>query len=40
MIGNSWDIYLKDEFQKPYFKELLNYVKEEYKKQTCFPPQN
>ena len=40
MIGNSWDIYLKDEFQKPYFKELLNYVKEEYKKKTCFPPQN
>lgn len=34
MIGNSWDIYLKDEFQKPYFKELLNYVKEEYKKKT------
>ena len=29
MIGNSWDIYLKDEFQKPYFKELLNYFKEE-----------
>ena len=38
--NSSWQSQLKEEFQKPYFKELLNYVKEEYKKKTCFPPQN
>ncbi len=40
MIGNSWDIYLKEEFNKPYFNELLNIVKQEYKEKTCFPPLN
>ncbi len=40
MIGNSWDIYLKEEFQKEYFKELLEFVKEEYKTKTIYPKQN
>ena len=40
MIGNSWDIYLKEEFQKDYFKELLKQVQKEYKEKTCYPPQN
>lgn len=40
MIGNSWDKYLQEEFNKPYFKELLAYVQKEYKQKTCFPPQN
>ena len=31
MIGNHWDELLKEEFQKPYFKELMDFVKEEYK---------
>lgn len=30
MIGNDWDIYLKDEYNKPYFKQLLGFVEKEY----------
>lgn len=40
MIGNHWDELLKEEFQKPYFKELMNFVKEEYKNKTVYPKQN
>ena len=40
MIGNSWDIYLKDEFKKDYFKEILKQVEKEYKEKTCYPPKN
>ena len=40
MIGNSWDEYLKEEFQKPYFQELLEFIKEEYKNKTIYPKQN
>jgi len=40
MIGNSWDIYLKDEFNKDYFKNILKQVEKEYKEKTCYPPKN
>ncbi len=40
MIGNHWDELLKEEFQKPYFKDLMNFVKEEYKNKTIYPKQN
>lgn len=40
MIGNSWDIYLKDEFEKPYFKELIGYINNEYKNKIIYPPKN
>lgn len=40
MIGNSWDIYLKEEFSKPYFKELIDFIDEEYDKKTIYPPKN
>lgn len=40
MIGNSWDIYLKEEFQKEYFKNLICFIKEEYKNKTIYPKQN
>ena len=36
-IGNSWDLILKDEFNKEYYKNLKNFVEEEYSKHTCFP---
>jgi len=39
MIGNDWDIILKDEFDRDYFKELIGKVKEEYKNKTIFPKQ-
>ena len=37
-IHSSWKTQLKEEFEKPYFKELVNFVKQEYKTQRCFPP--
>ena len=39
-IAKSWNKILKPEFEKPYFKELTNFVKEEYKTTTCFPREN
>lgn len=37
MIGNKWDNILKDEFNKTYFKELMSFVEDEYKKKTIYP---
>jgi uracil-DNA glycosylase len=37
-IAPSWKEGLKAEFEKPYFIELINFVKEEYRTQTVFPP--
>lgn len=39
-FNNGWDAVLEDEFEKPYFKELLNKVDEEYAKYTVYPPRN
>ena len=38
MINKKWDIVLKDEFKKEYFKKLGIFVKKEYKEKTIFPP--
>ena len=40
MIGNSWDKILSEEYQKEYFKKLLDFVKSEYKTKTIYPKQN
>ncbi len=37
-IEPSWKQKLKDEFEKPYFKELTAFVKDEYLSQTIYPP--
>ena len=37
MIGNDWDLYLKEEYEKDYYKELINFVDEEYKTKTIYP---
>ncbi|MCF7560079.1 uracil-DNA glycosylase [Sabulilitoribacter multivorans] len=37
-IHESWKPHLEEEFKKPYFKDLVSYVKSEYKAHTCFPP--
>ena len=37
MIGNDWDNLLKDEYNKEYFKELNNFVIDEYKNKICYP---
>jgi uracil-DNA glycosylase len=39
-IHDSWKPYLNQEFNKPYFKALVHFVKEEYKNHKCFPPGN
>ena len=40
MIGNDWDYVLKEEFDQPYFNELIEFVKKEYKEKTIYPKQN
>ena len=37
MLGNKWDEYLREEYKKPYFKELANFVKSEYATKTIYP---
>lgn len=37
MIGNTWDSLLTEEVNKEYFKELINYVNNEYKQKTIYP---
>ena len=34
----GWKTILKDEFEKPYFKNLVEFVRKEYASTTCFPP--
>ena len=36
-IGNGWDVLLKDEFEKPYFKELISFVEDEYNNYIIHP---
>jgi uracil-DNA glycosylase len=37
-IEESWKEMLAPEFEKPYFKELVAFVREEYKTKQIFPP--
>ncbi len=37
-IAESWKKILKDEFEKPYFHQLVNFVKSEYNKYKVYPP--
>lgn len=37
-IEDSWKKLLHYEFQKPYFKELTDFVKSEYQSNTIYPP--
>jgi len=39
-IDSSWKSHLHEEFSKPYFTQLFNFVKQEYKIHQCFPPGN
>ena len=36
-IANSWKNILEKEFEKSYFKDLVEFVKNEYSKNTCYP---
>lgn len=37
-IEESWKKHLAEEFAKPYFKELTDFVRESYQAQTIYPP--
>jgi uracil-DNA glycosylase len=37
-LDPTWKERLKDEFDKPYFKELTGFVKAEYSSKTVYPP--
>lgn len=37
-LNEDWKTLLIDELNAPYFKELSEYVTQEYKQQQCFPP--
>ncbi len=39
-IGNDWDVILKDEWQKPYYLKLRDFLKNEYKNRTIYPNMN
>ncbi|GGK34682.1 uracil-DNA glycosylase 2 [Yeosuana aromativorans] len=39
-IHDSWKQLLQEEFDKPYFKNLVSFVKDEYSRYQCFPPGN
>ena len=36
-IDPSWKTHLKEEFEQPYFQSLVEFVKQEYKRYTCYP---
>lgn len=38
MIGNDWDLHLKDEFEKEYFLKIKEFIDKEYASKTIFPP--
>ena len=37
-IESTWKEYLQGEFEKPYFGQLTNAVRQEYAATTCYPP--
>ncbi|WP_340063332.1 uracil-DNA glycosylase [Ascidiimonas aurantiaca] len=39
-IHNSWKQHLESEFSLPYFKQLVDFVKNEYTQHTCYPRGN
>lgn len=38
MIGNDWDSILNEEFEKEYFKDIMEFIDEEYSSKTVYPP--
>lgn len=38
--NHSWQTLLASEFQKPYFRTLIEQVEQEYTTTTCFPPKD
>lgn len=40
MINNNWDKYLKEEYEKTYFKNLILFIENKYNNETIFPNYN
>ena len=40
VINKSWDVVLESEMKQDYFKKLGEFVKCEYKNNTCYPQYN
>ena len=40
VIGNSWDVLLKEEFSKDYYKELQDFLADEYQNHIIHPEKN
>ena len=40
ILEESWREKLKDEMDKPYYRELVDKVQEEYENETCYPPED
>ncbi|MBR4026835.1 MAG: uracil-DNA glycosylase [Lachnospiraceae bacterium] len=40
MLTNDWADALREEFKKPYYRQLYQFVKEEYATTTIYPPAN
>lgn len=38
ILEKSWREKLKDEMDEPYYRKLVEKVREEYKNETCYPP--
>lgn len=38
MIDNDWLEYIQDEFKKPYYRELYQFVRREYNTHVIYPP--
>lgn len=38
IIDSSWKLYLKEQFNQPYFEQLATFVKQEYVQYTIYPP--
>lgn len=37
VIGNDWDDFLQEEFEKPYYAQLRQFLKKEYAESTIYP---
>ena len=37
MVGNNWDIILKEEYNKDYYKNMVKYLNKEYNERVIFP---
>lgn len=39
-INNDWDLILKEEFEKEYFKKIESFLDKEYKEKNIYPPRD